>query len=157
MSFKNILGILTGRDLQIKVDYNPYSLERIEIYYGLPPIAIKGFSSVMARWNQPQTKLITDLAGRGKFIANKNQSGQIQIGMLQGVLGCGILQALHLSGIAFPLVVIDLNSKGSSFAVGTACRATESPDWAKTRKPGIAIYTFETPRLIISDGIIPPI
>jgi len=60
---------------------------------------------------------------------------------------------MDFTGIPFPIAVTDLDSAGTSTVIASACRLIGTPEWRRSRLPGIKIYTFGTPMLKISDGL----
>lgn len=136
-----------------RVNYRPYNIRSTEIMYGTPPTPILGLAYVFARHNRPQTKLIMGFTGTGPFVSNNNSSGIIEIGIMTGSASCAGIEVMDLTGIPFPIIVTDKDSGGTSTVVASACRRTDTPEWRRDKLPGISIFTFSTPRLLISDGL----
>lgn len=131
----------------------PYSIAKIDIFYGAPPVPVVGLHYIFARHNVPQTRLIMSLNSSGVFAGNNNKSGIIEMGIMNGSLTCAGFQLMDTTGIPFPIIAVDRTSGGSSQVVASACRRVNTPEWRRAALPGIDIYTFETPRLYMFDGL----
>jgi len=149
----DLVKIMASKNLVPEIAYLPHSISDIKIIYGVPPVPIIGLNYIWAKHNVPQVKLFKCLTSSGVFGSNLNTSGIIEIGILDGSLSCGGIQIMGLTGIPFPIIVTDLNSGGTSTVVATACRQAGTPEWRKEAFVGVQIFTFETPRLLISQGI----
>lgn len=134
-------------------NFRPYDIRRTVITYGIPPIPLRGIQYVFARHNVQQNKLIMGLSGQGVFVSNQNQSGIIEFGILNGSVACAEIELMELTGIPMPIVLTDLDTDGTSTVLASGCRRTGSPEWRRELLPGIDVYTFETPLLLISDGL----
>jgi len=136
------------------VNYIPYNLKKDTIItYGTPPVPIVGLESFSATYLQPRSKLVMCLTGKGVFVSNQNRSGLIELVLLSGSVSCGAIQALEAVGIPMPLGAIDNKSAGTSFMLGSACRLIQTPPWRRAARPDRVVFTFHTPRLIVSTGI----
>ena len=135
----------------------PYSFNDTKVIFGAPPFPLVGLEYVMARHVNQQTKRFQCLSGRGVFASNVNQSGIIELGFLRGSPSQFDVQLAQLSGVPFPIVLMDLASGGSSQVVATGCQLTETPEWRREALPGINVYTFETTRLFVAHGIQLPV
>ena len=134
-------------------NYRPYSIKSTEILIGLPPFPVIGLQYVFARHNATQKRLIMGLSGQGVHVANRNQSGVIELGILQGsVTGAGI-QVIELTGIPYPIAMVDTDTGGTSSVLAVDCQRVGTPEWRREALPGIDVYTFDTPALILSDGL----
>lgn len=153
MSATAIAKLLGKFDQLQQIDFLPYSINDIDIKYGVPPVPVIGLHRVSARYQNNQKKLFKSLTGGGVFASNANQSGFIEFEILNGSPTCGGVQLMSLTGIPFPITVVDLNSGGTSTVISSACQQTVTPEWRKEATPGTIIYTFETPRLLISQGV----
>lgn len=145
---KNIKNAFSDRPF-----YKPYNIKNTSIMYGIPPVPIRGLQYIFAQHTNPRTALIMGLTGSGVFVGNKNQSGIIEIGILEGTVSGGGIQLLELTGIPFPIMVTDTTSGGTSTVIATACRLVGTPQWRRDRLPDIKPYTFAVENLAISDGV----
>jgi hypothetical protein len=152
MSLESLLKALADHSPSEEIVYTPYRITDNKITYGIPPIQICGLDHISARHNFPQTGLFMSLTGAGVFASNRNQSGIIEIGLLDGSISCGGIEAMALTGIPFPIAIVDVSSAGTSGVLATACRQVETPEWRREATAGVAVYTFKTPRLIMSHG-----
>ena len=138
-----------GRDLH----YLPYDISKVDVSYGTPPNVVKGLEYVFARHFNPQTQMVMSLTGKGVFVGNNNMSGVIEFAVLGESVSSGMVQLSELAGIPFPIFITDRTTGGTSFVIGTACRQVATPDWRRELLPNLNIYTFSTPRLIMSNGV----
>ena len=136
-----------------KVNYKPYDLRDTVIMYGVPPVPIKGLEYVYAQHMQPRTKLVMSLTGDGVFVGNQNQAGIIEIDIMTGSVSCAGIEVMELTGIPFPMAITDKSTAGTSTVLASACRRVGTPEWRREAFPGISVFTFATPRLLISDGL----
>lgn len=134
-------------------NFRPYNIKNNIILYGAPPVPFKGINYLYSRYNNPQTKLVMCLKGTGIFVSNRDQSGIIEVGILDGSVSCAGIQVMESTGIPFPIAVIDTDSGGLSSIAASACRRVGTPEWRRDKVVGIKTFTFETPRLFISDGL----
>ncbi|GEM_PF-5687349 len=139
--------------LKEKTSYVPWNMEDIEIFYGVPPLKIQGVEAVRAYHSNPQMRLVMSLTGKGVFVRNQNTSGIIEIDLLNGSASCAGIEALELTGIPFPMSVIDKATNGLGSATGTACHVVGTPMWNRHKFPGLFTYTFAMPRLIWLNGM----
>jgi len=151
MSVADILSFIN--DLADRPNYVAYDFEKVQLMFGVPPAPIKGLSYIFADYYQQQSKLVMSLNGKGVFVANKNKSGIIEFGLLDGVVSNGVVQVTDMTGIPIPIAITDGTTTGTSTIIGTACRLIKTPAWRKERLPGVNIYTFSTPVLLISHGV----
>ena len=137
----------------IEVAYYPWNINDTKVIYGDPLSHIKDVEYVSCRFNRPQTKLFKSLGSSGVFVSNRNQSGIIEIGIANWSLSVGQIELAGLTGIPFPITIQDLLSGGTSSVIATACKQTDTPEWKRAAAPEIKVFTFETPRLLIQQGI----
>lgn len=135
------------------VNYLPYDISQIVITYGVPPIPIRGLEYVWAKHNNPQKKLVMSLNGKGVFVSNNNTSGIIEIALLGESVSCAGIQAMGLTGIPFPIAISDMTTGATSSVLASACQLVETPEWRREKMPSLNIFTFATPKLIISNGL----
>jgi hypothetical protein len=140
-------------DLVGNVDYLPYNMSEVQVMFGAPPIPIKGLAYVLADHLQQQTRLIMGLSGTGVFVSNRNKSGIIEFGLLDGVMSNAAIQVLNLTGIPFPIAITDNTTGGTSTVLGAKCRLIKTPAWRRDRLPRVNIFTFYTDFLAISHGV----
>lgn len=136
-----------------EVNYAPYNLKDTTVMLGTPQVPMVGLQYCFARFNSPRRRLIQSLNTKGVFVSNLNTAGTMEIGLLSGTVSNGQIQAMQLTGIPFPIVMVDEKSGATSSAIGTACQLIATPEWRRAAFPGVTVYTFETARLIISHGI----
>lgn len=136
-----------------RVNYAPYNLKDTTVMLGIPQLPIVGLQYCWARHTAPRRRRIQCMTGKGVFVSNLNTAGVMEIGILSGTVSNGQIQAMQLTGIPYPVIMIDEKSGGTSSAIGTACQLIATPEWRRAAFPGITVYTFETARLIISHGI----
>lgn len=134
-------------------NYTPYNLKQTIVSVGVPQIPIKGLHSFSAWHTSSRRRLVMSMTGDGVFVHNKNTAGVVEISILAGSASCAEIQIMQLTGIPFPIVAVDTKSNGTSSAVATACQLIQTPPWRRGRTPGITVYTFETPRLVLSHGV----
>ncbi|MCP4709222.1 MAG: hypothetical protein GY869_11405, partial [Planctomycetes bacterium] len=101
MGAVELIKSIVGADGE--VNYEPWSMDDVKIFYGIPPIRVRGFEYVIARHNFPQWKLVMSLTGSGVFVPNNNKSGTIEIGILNGSASVAGVDIIQLTGIPFPL------------------------------------------------------
>lgn len=135
-----------------KVNYVPHNFQTTQVLYGLPPLPVHGLQYVFAQHNFPQAKLHMSLNTKGVFVNNLNQSGIFEFAILASSLSSSGIAAMQLAPIAWPLSMIDTATNGLSTWIATAVRQVGTPQDRKGAFPGLEIYTFATPRLIISRG-----
>jgi len=139
--------------LSNEVDYIPHDIRDVLVLYGLPPVPVYGLEYVFARHNEPQTRLVMSLTGKGVFVPNQNKSGVIEFAVLNGtVTGAGI-QIVEMLGMPFPMVITDKSSGGLSTVVALSARLIGTPEWRREALPGLDIYTFACDDLFISTGL----
>ncbi len=144
-----LLGAFSGA----KIDYVPYSMDDVVIMYGIPPFKVGSVDYVFAQHANAEARLVMGLNAEGVFVNNKNKSGIIEFGLLNGSLSGGAIQVANMTGIPFPVAITDKSSKGTSTVLGSACRMIATPGWRRALFPGLTIYTLHTPRLLISQGV----
>ena len=135
------------------INYQPYDLRDTKIFYGLPPIPIRGLSYISAQFLAPRTKLVTSLTGGGVHLDNVNISGTIEMGLMSGSVSGGAIQVMAFIKQPFPFFIEDSSSGGTSTVVAPGCRLSETPEWKRAAKPGIDIYTFTAPMMAIVHGM----
>lgn len=150
---KNLAQKLMEYDPLAEINYYPWNIKDTVILYGDPLTYLRDIEYIICKHNHPQTKLFPSLAGGGVFVSNRNQTGTIEIGVANFSISVGRIEMASLTGIAFPINSQDMKSGGTSSVVATACRQTDTPEWRRAALPEIKIYTFETPRLVITQGI----
>jgi len=136
-----------------KVNYVPWNIEDVEIFYGVPPILIQGVDAVRAYRSNPAQRFVPSLTGRGVFVQNQNWSGIIEVDLLNASASCAAIEALELIGIPFPLAVVDKTTNGLGSAIGTSCRVVGTPHWHRAKMPGLYTYTFAATNLVILNGM----
>jgi hypothetical protein len=137
--------------------YTPHSMANVEVRIGVPPLPLKGLGYVFAYHNNPQSKMIMSLNGKGVFVGNRNKSGVVELGIMDATISTAELQILEMTGIPFPIVITDTSTAGTSTVVGSACRRVGTPQWRREASPSLQIYTLATPRLLVSGGIRLPV
>jgi len=135
------------------VNYRAYNLRDTKILFGVPPVPIKGIDYIMAQHLESQNNLVMGLTGKGVFVSNNNKSGIIEIGLMAGSVSCAVMEVATLAGIPFPIFVNDNKSYGTSNVVATECKRIGTPQWRRSAVPGLEIFTFHTPLLVMSGGI----
>jgi hypothetical protein len=135
------------------VDYLPYNINDTTVTVGTPPVPMSGLSYVLAAYRTTQNRLIMSLTGSGIFCGNRNNSGVIEIGLMADCASVGAISAMALTGIPLPIFSTDSKTTGTSFVAAGACKPIKTPDWRRDLAPGVTIFTFHTPRLIISHGV----
>jgi len=135
-----------------KVNYLPHNFQKVNLLYGMPPLQIHGLKYLFAQHNHPQNNMHMSLTGGGVFVPNLNKSGIIEFAILANSLSSSGIFAMQLSGIAWPLSVIDLQTNGLSTWIATKAMQIGTPQDRKEAFPGLEIYTFATPKLLISKG-----
>jgi hypothetical protein len=136
-----------------RVNYAPYNLKDTMVMVGTPQVPMIGLQYCWARYTAPRRRRIQCFTCKGVFVANLNTAGVMEIAILSGTVSNGHIQAAQLTGIPFPIVMVDGKSGGTSSAIGTACQLVATPEWRRAAFPGVTVYTFETTRLVISHGI----
>lgn len=134
-------------------NYEPYSMDDVEILIGAPPGAYPGVHSIRATRNQPKAKLFKCFTQNGAFVSNRDISGVIQIVVAPESPLHSALQVLDLSGIGFPIYATDTGTAGSSFIASTSSRVINTPIWTKSRSVQLVTYTIECKRLAVNGGI----
>lgn len=130
-----------------------YSVRDSQVFIGAPPSPLFGMSYVYSKHNQSQTITFQSLTGGGAYVPNKNHSGIIELGIINGSPSNAYIQLLELAGIPYPIKVTDLKSGDTSFAGAFACRRVGTPEWRRGRMPTLSVYTFYTHELLLSDGL----
>jgi hypothetical protein len=147
--------LLTG-DILDRVAYAPHNMAKVRLFYGVPPVPISGLDYVFATYDNPQTMLKMGLDGKGRYIQNRNLSGTIEFGIIDGSASNGIMQLALLTGIPYPIAIIDEQSAGTSFVAAGAATRVGTPEWRKELTVGMQVYTFKTAQLFMSTGIKKP-
>lgn len=135
-----------------RVDYVSYNFKDVLFLYGAPPINVSGLHYVFARHNFPQRKMIMDLRAKGFAASNRNKSGIIEFGILEGSISTAAIEVIQLTGIPAPINVIDRSSNGLSTVTCKSAVQVGTPEWRREKLPGISVYTFETAELYIARG-----
>ncbi|MCK5610778.1 hypothetical protein KAR91_53390 [Candidatus Pacearchaeota archaeon] len=135
------------------VDYLPYNINDTIVTYGTPPIPLKGLEYVMATHNNAQVRLIMSLTAKGVFVGNLNGAGIIEVGLMADCASAGAIQAYSFTGVPMPIFSTDAKTGGTSLVAAAECRLIKTPPWRRALAPGITIFTFSTPRLIINHGV----
>ena len=135
------------------LDYMPYDISKVNVSIGTPPNAVTGLDYVVAAHFNTQNTMVMSLTGKGIFLGNNNMSGFIEFGLLGESVSGGLIQLTEVTGIPFPIFVTDRTTGGTSFVDGTACRQVATPEWRRELSPSTNIFTFSTPRLVISNGV----
>lgn len=148
--FELIAGINISSGL---VHYEPYSMEDVSVFVGVPQLALKGVERIRAYRLQPKGKLVNCLTGGGAFVSNRNLNGFIELTVATESPAHAVLQIQDISGAGFPLRATDSKTGGSSFCASTSCRVVLTPEWAKSRSSQFTVYTIAAKRLLISGGI----
>jgi len=136
-----------------KVNYLPYNIADTSIVLGTPQVPMVGVEYVWARYDAQQTTMIKSLNGKSIFVSNNNRTGTIEFGLLDGTASNGAVEILNLTGIPFPINIVDSKTGGTSRVLGTACRLIATPEWRRDAIPGVNIYTFSCARLEVNQGI----
>jgi hypothetical protein len=153
MTMEKLLSALSEHYPGDQILYMPYDIRDTKIAYGTPAIPISGLDHVIVKHRAARTKLVMGLSGTGSFVDNINMAGSVEIGILAGSVTGGGIEMAGLTGIPFPILISDLSSGGTSGILASACRLTVTPDWRREATPGVDVYVFETPRLLISRGL----
>lgn len=145
-----VLGLAPLRD---DMDLSPYRFTDTKVIVGVPPLPLVGLEYVAARHLNQQTKRFQCLSGRGVFTGNVNTAGVVEIGMLRGSPSQGLITQAQLTGIPYPINMVDIGSGGSSQVLATGCQLIDTPEWKREALPGVNVYMFETTRLFVAHGI----
>jgi hypothetical protein len=137
-----------------EIPYKPYDFSNVSVLVGTPPLRITGLQYIFSRHTAPQTGLVMSLTGGGAFVSNYNQSGIIELGILRGTVSGAAIQMIDLAGIPYPIAITDEASGGTSTVLASGCRRVGTPEWRRSATTGIDVYTFESPRLALSDGLL---
>jgi hypothetical protein len=133
--------------------YVAYDMSEVQVMVGLPPLVLKGIQYVTAVHRAPQNKLVMGLGGSGTHVGNFNQSGIIEIGMMATTAHTASIDVLDLTGIPFPITIIDKTTTATAAVYGAKCRRVGTPEWRRTLAPELEIYTFNSDRLAMTGGI----
>ncbi len=135
------------------INYEPYDMRKVRVFYGLPPIPINGLAYITAQFKAPRTRDVDCLSGDGVIVDNSNKSGTIELGLMSGSVSAGAIQVTGYMQQPFPLIIEDESSGGTSTVVAPACRLADTPVWRREARPGIDVYTFTAPRMAIVHGM----
>ena len=133
--------------------YVPYDLSEVQVMIGLPPFRIRGIEYVSAVHRESQNKLVMGLSGKGTHVGNYNQSGVIEIGIMATTAHSAAIDVMLLTGVPFPVTVIDRTTGATSAVFGSSCRRVGTPTWMRSAAPELEIFTFNTDRLLILGGV----
>jgi hypothetical protein len=97
--------------------------------------------------------MIMSLTGKGVFCGNLNNSGIIEVGVMADSADAGAIQAFALLGVPMPFFATDIKTAGTSFVAASDCKLIQTPEWRRSLVPGVSIFTFSTPLLIIKHGV----
>lgn len=147
---KLIEGFFTGEN---EIVLTPYNFNDTKVLLGVPPVPLIGLDFISAKNTNRKAKRFQCLTGSATFCHNNNLAGVIELGMLSGSLSQGHIQINDFVGIAFPILIQDKSSGGTSTVLGTGCSLIETPEWRRAAAPGLTIWTFEADRLLISHGV----
>lgn len=136
-----------------EVSYAPYSMEGVTLLAGVPPVPLSAIESIVVYRDNPKTMMQMCLTGNGVFVNNRNLSGQIELTFMRESAASAVLQLFDLAGVPIPMYGTDGGTNGTSFFTTPACRQVQTPVWRKARKNGLAVLTFQAPKLIISAGV----
>lgn len=152
MSVAEIAKALAGiGNLNPKFDFIPYDITKVQVVYGVPSMPVIGLDYVFAKRNRPDKTLVMGLTGQGRYLSNRNNSGTIEIGLLDGSPSQAGFELAALSGIPFPMAVYDRDCLLSG-VVAISCVLIETPEWRRELFPGVVPYTFAADNLKISHG-----
>lgn len=140
----NILG---------KPNYLPYNITDTVILLGTPQVPMLGVQYVWANYDAPQTTMIKSLNGKSIWVSNNNKTGTIEFALLPGTISNGEIEILTLTGLPFPINIIDKATGGTSRVLANSCRLITTPEWRRDLMPGLNVYTFACNRLDIAHGI----
>lgn len=135
------------------VNYIPYNITDTSITLGIPQIPITGFQYVWANFDAPQKVMVKSLNGKAIWVSNSNKTGTIEFALLPGTLSNGQIEIMTLTGIPFPISIVDKSTGGTSRVLGVSCQLVSTPEWRRDLMPGLNVYTFATNRLEIFHGI----
>ena len=144
-----LIEVINSRGI---VQYEPYSMENVKLFLGVPPIEQKGVHSIRAYRNQQKAKLFPCFAQGGTFVSNRNLNGFLSVTVATESPAHANLQLLDLAGVGFPVNAIDLGAI-ASFASATSCRVVMTPSWENSSRSDFTVYTIECKRLAISGGV----
>lgn len=136
-----------------RVVYLPYNLSKVQLTVGAPPLPITGIQYIAAFHSNPQTRRIMSLTGDGKFVSNRNQSGVIEFAVQANTVSTGVLEILNLTGVPFPVSVIDRTTGGTSAVFASKCRRVGTPEWRRALAPDAEIFTLSTTNLVRFEGV----
>lgn len=136
-----------------RLDYVPYNIKDTKIMVGVPSVPIVGLEYIFAKHFQWRTKMRMSLTGRGIFTSNRSSSGMIEVAVLSESASSAAMQTYGLTGVNIPISATDIKTAGTSFFIASNCRLVNTPEWRRAASPGLAIFTFHTPRLLISNGL----
>ena len=152
MSLKDLVAGINNISKD-RINFVAYDLRDTLILFGVPPSPIKGVDYVFAQHLNPQNVLIMGLTAKGVFASNLNTSGIIELGLMRGSPAAALIEVTLLSGIPVPISIIDEATSGTSTVLASACRRTDTPQWRRGAVPDLEVYTFSTPRLIMTGGL----
>ena len=136
-----------------KVHYLPYSIGDTVVLLGTPQVPIEGLQYVWASFDAPQRVMVKSLNAKCIWVPNNNKTGTIEFALLPGTVSNGVVELLTLTGIPFPINILDNSTLGTSRVLGASCQLTTTPEWRREALPGLNVYTFSTNRLDIAHGV----
>jgi hypothetical protein len=135
------------------IHVEPYSMEGVSFFAGVPPLPLKGVNRIMAWRDQAKTKLFNCLTGGGAFVSNRNLNGFVSVDVASCSPAAAYMQMLDISGIGFPIRAVDSNSlSGSSFVASPSVRVIYTPRWVRERFMTNDVITMSCKHLVISGG-----
>ena len=153
MSYIPLIARLIQAAGNDNINYQPYDLRKTDVFYGLPPVEIKGLAYVNAQYTAPRTEMVQSLTGGGVHVDNANKGGVVELGVMNGSVSGGAIQAMGFLSVPFPIIIEESTSGGTATVVATACRLADIPVFRREANPGVDVYTFTAPLMSIVTGM----
>jgi hypothetical protein len=135
------------------LNFKPFDFEDLVIFYGTPPIQLRGLDSIEAKRHHPQAKFFPKFGGGGRFLSNQNISGEVKLRFIAASWSLGYLEIFDFFGADNSLLVTDIGSGGTSTIVGSACKMTDKGTWSRADGTPIVEITLEADRLWFFHGV----
>lgn len=135
------------------INYEPYDLSKVKVFFGLPPVPLRGVSYVRAQYKAPRTRQVDCLTGGGTHLDNINNSGIVEVGLMAGSVSGGAVQVLDFVKQPMPIYIEDDTGEGTSTVVALSCRLSHISDYQRAAKPGLDVYTFTAVNMGIVHGM----
>ena len=135
------------------VHYVPYDIRDTNIFYGIPPIPIRGLNRVSVDYIAPRAAHFSCLTGKGCHAGNKNTAGIIELELMAGSVSGGATQVLSFLEQPMPFFIEDGQSGGTSLIIAPECRLLQTSPWKREATPGTDTYVFSSVRMSIIHGM----